>query len=59
MIDLVATEQRMPPRAVGPTEHLIEACGQRVGDRRVRVPRRERGPLSRVVASVRRVVHLR
>ncbi|MDA0269966.1 MAG: hypothetical protein O2798_04985 [Chloroflexi bacterium] len=55
----MATEQRTPPRAVAPSEHLIEACGPRVGDRRVRVPRRERGLLSRIVASVRRVVHSR
>ncbi|MDO9443760.1 MAG: hypothetical protein Q7K37_00440 [Dehalococcoidia bacterium] len=51
------------PRPAAPAsarlEALKEACGEHVGDRRVRVPRRERSLTTRICAAVRRLLTFR
>ncbi len=56
MIKAMAGISRSATQAPQRAEALEGACGQRVGDRRVRVPRKERSAAARLGAAVRRII---
>jgi hypothetical protein len=56
MINGMDTSPRPAAPASGRLEALKEACGTHVGDRRVRIPRKERSVASRIGAAVRRLL---
>lgn len=56
MIEAMAGTSNTATQAPQRAEALEEACGQRVGDRRVRVPRKERSAVARLGAAVRRII---